>query len=139
MTEQSPTTERRRPARPSASNTFAAGITLFVAVLAVLAWQVRVGRDPSLDAKRPALASATAAPKPVLVRVIHRRVIKEKIVYIPPTGSAAAAAGGGTSYASAPASSSSPSVQTYSAPAASAPAPVAAPAPAPAPVVTATS
>ena len=123
--------------RPSLSTTLGWAATLFVAVLALLAWQVAAGRDPALDAKRPALASvSTTAPRRVLVRVIHRRVIKDKIVYLPPAQSGASTASA-PSYASAPAQTYSAPAQSYSAPAPVAAAP--APAPAPAPVQTATS
>jgi hypothetical protein len=125
MTE--PRHQRRMP-RPSV--TALAAMALFLAVLVLLAWQVRAGRDPALGAarQRPALV-AKARPGRVLVKKIVRRVIDEKVVETddgPVVVAQTAPAPSGTAVSSAPA-------VVYSAPA-----PAPAPAPA-APVVTKTS
>jgi hypothetical protein len=65
----------RRPARSPRSALLAwCGAALaFLAVLALLSWQVAAGRDPAIGAGEPAAAPAPA--KRVLVRRILRRVI----------------------------------------------------------------
>jgi hypothetical protein len=95
--------------RPRPAATLIASIAVFVAVLVLLAWQVRAGRDPALGTVRQ---TARVAPAP-------RRVLVKKVVLVAST---------------APAPTSSGSV-SYSAPAVSYSAPAPAPAPA-APVVT---
>jgi hypothetical protein len=112
---------------PRASATVLATMALFLALLVLLAWQVRAGRDPALGAarQRPALA-AQARPRRVLVKKIVRRVIDEKVVETddgPVVVAQAVPASSGAAVSSAPA-------VVYSAPA-----PAPAPAPA-APVVT---
>lgn len=106
------------------------GMALFLALLVLLSWQVRAGRDPKLSAQQ-SVAQIAAKPQRVLVRRIVRKVIDERVVLIHPAPAAsqpvAAPAG------SAP--SSSTVVQAAAPVAAAAPAP----APAPAPVVTRTS
>jgi hypothetical protein len=119
MTERS---VRRRAPRPTA--TLAAGLALFAAVLVLLAWQVRSGRDPALGAGRQPVRVAQAPPRRVLVRKIVRRVIDEKVIEREDAPAAAAA----------PATPASPTVAVSSAPAVVYASP--APAPAPAPVVT---
>ena len=108
--------------------TIAAAVAVFVAVLVLLAWQVRAGRDPALGTVKQT-ARLAPAPRRVLVKKIVRRVIVTKVVQtddgpVLVASTAPAPASSGTSVQSAPA-------VVYSAPA---------PAPAPAaPVVTKTS
>ena len=111
---------------PRPLTTIVTGLTVFAAVLVLLAWQVRSGRDPALGAGKT--AQVAAAPKRVLVRKIVRRVIVTKVIQTddgPQLVSASVPVrSGGTVVQSAPAVSYSAS----------------APAPAPAaPVVTKTS
>ena len=116
------TTERRRPAKLPAWPVAASAVGTFLAALAFLAGQVRDGRDAALGPAEP--AAATAAPRPVVVRRIIRRVV----ITEPAPSAAAPASGGAAPAASAP-------VLSAPGPAASAPTP-AAPAPAPAPLTT---
>jgi hypothetical protein len=109
--------------------TITAAVAVFVAVLVLLAWQVRSGRDPALGAAKQT-ARVAPTPRRVLVKKVVRRVIVTKVVQtddgpvlVASTAPAPAAASSGTTVQSAPA-------VAYSAPA---------PAPAPAPVVTKTS
>jgi hypothetical protein len=108
--------------------TITAAVAVFVAVLALLAWQVRSGRDPALGAAKQT-ARVAPAPRRVLVKKVVRRVIVTKVVQtddgpVLVASTAPAPASSGTTVQSAPA-------VVYSAPA---------PAPAPAaPVVTKTS
>jgi len=112
--------------RPRPIATMIAATAVFVAVLVLLAWQVRAGRDPALGTVRQT-ARVAPAPRRVLVKKIVRRVIVTKVVQTD-DGPVLVAS-------TAPAPSSSGSV-SYSAPAVS----YSAPAPAPAaPVVTKTS
>ena len=113
--------------RPRPAATLAAGVAVFVAVLVLLAWQVRSGRDPALGAAKQA-ARVAPAPRRVLVKKIVRRVIVTKVIHTD-DGPVLVAS-------TAPAPTSSGSV-SYSPPAVSYSAP--APAPAAAPVVTKTS
>jgi len=124
------TTERRRPAKLPAWPVAAGAAGTFLAALAFLAGQVRDGRDAALGPAEP--VAATAAPRPVVVRRIIRRVV---ITHPAPRAAPAPSAGGAAPAASAPAATApAPSAP---APAASAPAPApAAPAPAPAPLTT---
>lgn len=143
MTEpRRPMPEPRRPSMPHPAWTLTAGLALFLALLVLLAWQVRAGKDPALSAQQPT-AQVAATPRRVLVRRVIRKVIDDKVILIHPAPVAAQVASAPTSsaasgYTSAP---SAPASATYSAPTYSAPAPAAAPAPAPAPapVVTRTS
>jgi hypothetical protein len=107
--------------RPRPMATITAGIAVFVAVLVLLAWQVRSGRDPALGAARQA-ARVAPAPRRVLVKKVVRRVIVTKVVQtddgpVLVASTAPAPAGGGTAV------SSSPAV-VYSAPAPTPAAPV---------------
>lgn len=113
-------------ARPRPIATIVAAIATFAAVLVLLAWQVRSGRDPALGAGRT--VQVAAAPRRVLVRKIVRRVIVTKVVQTDDgpalVSTSVPVSSGGTVVQSAPAVSYSAS----------------APAPAPAaPVVTKTS
>lgn len=109
----------------------------FLAVLALLGYQLRNGDDPALR-NVPATRAARGGPRHVLVRRIVRDIVVVHVIPAQPQvvagGSAAAgssAAGPAGPAASSPASSS----PAAPAPVAAAPAPVAAaPAPAPAPV-----
>lgn len=113
-------TELARARAPRARHRAVAWLSLcaFLAVLATLALEMRLGRDPAVHA-----GAALAAPKRVLVRRIVKRTV---VVDVVPPASQGAQSGGAALAAGAP-----------SAPASSAPAPApaaAAPAPAPAPV-----
>jgi len=120
------TTERRRPAKLPAWPVAAGTAGTFLAALAFLAGQVRDGRDAALGPAEP--VAATAAPRPVVVRRIIRRVVTTD-----PAPRAAAPSGGA---APAPAAPSAPA-PTAGGPPSAAPAPApAAPAPAPAPLTT---
>ena len=114
--------------RPRPVATLAAGVAVFVAVLVLLAWQVRSGRDPALGAAKT--ARVAPAPRRVLVKKVVRRVIVTKVVQTD-DGPVLVA-----STAPAPAASSGTTVQSAPAVVYSAPAPAPAPA---APVVTKTS
>jgi hypothetical protein len=72
-------TDARRVRRPSLWAVGAASVLAFVVVLALLAAQMRFGRDPVLDARRPTAADAPA-PREVLVRrVIVKRIVVDEI------------------------------------------------------------
>jgi hypothetical protein len=112
---------RRRPPRrrrPSARPVVVGALALFLAVLALLAVQMRLGGDPALGA---GTTPARPRPRHVLVHRVVRRVV---VVRVP----AAAAPAAPAPATSAPAAAPPP-------PAAVAPAPAPAPPP-PAPVVT---
>jgi hypothetical protein len=114
-------TERRRA---SLWTTVAVSLAVFLAALALLAWQMHAGQDPALGAGKAEPAPA----RKVLVRRIVKRVVVTRVVPAQPRsvpGAAAAPATAPAAPASAPASAPAP-----------APAP---PAPAPAPPVTRTS
>ena len=81
------TTERRRPAKLPAWPVAAGAAGTFLAALAFLAGQVRDGRDAALGPAEP--VAATAAPRPVVVRRIIRRVV---ITHPAPRAAAAASA-----------------------------------------------
>jgi hypothetical protein len=68
------TDERRRPRKSSAGWVYAPALGLFFAVLALLAFQVRAGRDPALGAAEPAAQTRTE-PRRVLVRRVIERVV----------------------------------------------------------------
>ena len=135
-------TERRTTSLPRPGATAVVGLALFVVVLALLFWQVRVGRDPALGAQKLAARTAAPAPRRVLVRRVVRKVIDDKVIVIhpAPTPVAAPVATSAPTYSSSGSSApvvvqSAPRV-TYAAPTYT---PAPAPAPAPAPVVTRTS
>lgn len=79
MTE--PRASRPPLAVPPVRRTVTAGIAVFLAVLALLAWQVRTGRDPALAraASRPVVVTST--PRRVLVRKVIRRIVIERVVH----------------------------------------------------------
>jgi hypothetical protein len=107
---------RRRP--PAARMVITATLALFLVVFALLAFQLRNGRDPALGAGAVAHASAPP-PKRVLVRKL---IVTRVIVHLPAEDAPAQAAR---------------TVTVPAAPAApSAPAPIPAPAAAPAPLTT---
>jgi hypothetical protein len=115
-------TEARRVRRPSLWAVGAASVLAFVVVLAVLAAQMRYGRDPVVGARR-ATAAVAPAPRQVLVRrIIVKRIVVDEIHD--------GVQGGATAPARAVVGTPAPSAAP--APAAAAPAP----APAPAPLVT---
>ena len=105
----------RRPL-PSARVVVTATLALFLMVFALLAYQLRSGRDPALGAG-PATRVAAPPPKRIIVRKL---IVTRVIVHLPQEDVAVPA----TREATVPV-----------APAA-APSPVAAPAPAPAPLTT---
>jgi hypothetical protein len=118
-------TDRARPVRPPrAAWTLAGGLTVFLVVLTLLFWQVRIGRDPALGAAgRPDQVVTVPPARRVLVRRIVRRVIVERVI-ISDDGAV----------------TRRPAVvSVVSSPSVPAPAAVPAPTPAPAPLVTRTS
>ena len=123
---------RRRPAaRPRAWGVMAATLGLFLAVFALLVFQLRNGRDPALG--RGALVAS--APTPVVQpprRVLLRKVIITRVVVHLPGDD------GGTRVVPVrlPANSVVPVAPAPSAPAAPVQAAPVAPAPAPPPVTT---
>lgn len=117
------TTDRpsRRPARrrrPGPGAVVAGSVALFVAVLTLMAVQLRAGRDPALGA-------AAVSARPVRHIVVHRVVIRRVITVIPsPEGDDTSGGGYGGGYSGGSSGSA----------ASSAPSSAPAPAPAPAPV-----
>jgi hypothetical protein len=107
-------TDRRRPRRPSPGWVFGAAFGAFALVLALLAVQVRAGRDSALGPGTP-----VAAPAERPRRIVVRRIVRTTVITHVGAGDRAPTA--------APAAP---------APAAPPPAAPAAPAPPPAPVTT---
>jgi hypothetical protein len=103
-----------RPGRPSPGWVFTAALGAFLIALALLAVQVRAGRDPAIGA-RPE-ANPTAEPRRILVR----RVVRTTVVTHVTPGTAPPPT---TSVATAPAAPAAPALAAP-APAAPAPAPV---------------
>jgi len=125
MTDR-PRATARRPRRPRATAVVASSLVGFLAVFALLAWQMRVGRDPALRAA--AQATRAAAHRTVLVR----RVVVTRRVFVIEDDDART---GGR----APVRGVAPTVLATPAPPPPSPvtaAPAPAPAPTPAPVVT---
>jgi len=114
---------RRSP--PPARVVVAATVAVFLAVFALLAFQLRSGRDPALGQGTTLAKAPVPPPKRILVR---KTIVTRVIVHLPAEEEDDAPVG----VAAAPAA---PAV-TYSAPAATAPAPALTPAPAPAPLTT---
>ena len=96
----------------------------FLVVFEVLAFQMSSGNDPALGAGTPVASKSAQAGRPV----VNRKVIKTKVVQLPPKSTASAS--------STPVAVSS---GTSSSSVAAAPAPAPAPTPAPAAPVTASS
>ena len=100
---------RSRPARrPSGFSVVTASLAVFLALLGGLSWRLASGQDPALGAGEPAVAATAKVKRPV----VHRKVVKVRVVEEPKP----------TATAPAPAAVSTP-----------APAPAPAPAPPPAP------
>lgn len=126
------------PRRPTGLGIAVASLACFLAILAVLSWRMAAGRDPALGDADPAALTTAAADQ--RRPVIHRRVVKLRVVHDPPAtpGTAAAEPAAATPVTSTAASaapspsSAAPAVQAPS----PAPTPAPAPAPAPAPPVT---
>jgi hypothetical protein len=119
-------TERRAPRRPSPAWVFGAALGAFALVLALLAVQVRAGRDSALGPGTP-VATPAERPRRILVRRIVQTTVVTHVAAADPVPAAPAVPAPASSGPAAPA------------PAAAAPAPVApapAPAPPPAPVTT---
>jgi hypothetical protein len=114
-------TDARRVRRPSLWAVGAASALAFVVVLALLAAQMRVGRDPVLAARRLTAAIAPAPGEVLVRRVIVKRIVVDEIHDGVDGGAPAPARAVVT-----------PAPSAAAAPAVSAPAP----APAPAPLVT---
>jgi hypothetical protein len=108
-------TERRRSQRPSPAWVFGAGFGAFAVALALLAVQVRTGRDSALGAGTP-----VAAPAERPRRIVVRRIVRTTVV---------------THVAAADRAPAAPASTAPAPPAQAAP-PPAAPAPPPAPVTT---
>lgn len=126
--EQPKTARKRPPRRPAGFGVAAGAVVAFLAILAVLAIRMSTGKDPALGADDPGGQGLAAAK---LKRpVIHRRVVKLRVVHDPPA--AQSAAPGTASLAIAPAPASSPAAPAP-APTPASPSPSPAPAPAPAP------
>ena len=113
------------PRRPRFLPTILAAVAAFLVLFEFLAFQLRSGNDPALGASQP--VASVHRPRPVL----DRKVIRTRVVQLPPRSEALA------SGATAPATTAA-SATTGAAPAPSAPA-VPAPAPAPAAPVTSSS
>jgi hypothetical protein len=72
-------TDARRVRRPSLWAVGAASALAFAVVLALLAAQMRLGRDPVLAARRPTAAIAPAPRKVLVRRVIVKRIVVDEI------------------------------------------------------------
>jgi hypothetical protein len=112
--------------KPRLLPTIAASVATFAVIFEFLAFQLSAGNDPALGSS-PVIADKSARPS-----LINRKVIKTKVVHLPPkqpavSSSAVPVSSGSTS-------SVAPVVSSAPAPVAVAPAPAPAPAP-----VTATS
>lgn len=69
----------RRPARrPSLGSVATLAMATFVVVLALLAVQLRLGRDPALGRPTPAAAPAR--------RILERRIIDRRVIHVLPAG-----------------------------------------------------
>ena len=112
-----------RPRRPPARHVAAGTLALFLAVFALLAFQLRSGRDPALGGVVVAAKAPAVPPKRVLIRKV---VITRVVVHLPRDGGGAAA----------PVRAITPASPAPAAPVQVAPA---APAPAPPPLTTRTS
>jgi hypothetical protein len=127
-------TERRAPRRrPSPAWAFGAAFGAFALVLALLAVQVRAGRDSALGPGTP-VATPAERPRRIVVRRIVRTTVVTHVAAADPVRTAPAVPAPASSGPAAPAPAA-----PAPAPAAPAPAPVApapAPAPPPAPVTT---
>lgn len=130
MADQAP---RRPVGVPRARRTAVAALAVFLAVLALLSWQVRTGRDPALAHASRSVVVATA-PRGVLVRKVIRRVIVEQLV-VDDDGQVTARPVVATVAGRGPVVTSRTSAPSVAAPAPAAPAAQ----PAPAPIVTRTS
>jgi hypothetical protein len=74
MTEPAPPRERIKP--PGPFMVIAGSLGLFLALLSLLAFQLRTGRDPAIGKGSQTVASTAAAPRRVLIRrVIITRVV----------------------------------------------------------------
>jgi len=124
------TARRRLPRRPGGFGVGASALAAFLAILAVLALRMSAGKDPALGAGDPAGPGLAAAK---LKRpVIHRKVVRLRVIHDPQVPEPAAPGGAGLAIAPPPAPSSFASPPP-AAPQAAAPAPAPAPVPAPAP------
>jgi hypothetical protein len=130
---EAPAARRREPIRkPGAFPVIAASLGLFLAITALLAFQMRAGADPALGKGEPQVQAAAtpAAPRRVLIRrVIVTRIVEHRRRRDDGAPAPGAAAAPATASAPAPSAPSAPAP----APAAPAPAPAA---PAPAPLIT---
>jgi hypothetical protein len=131
-------TEGRRRRGPRPTTVILASVAAFLAILAFLAFQLRMGRDPALT-KVPKPLEVKPQPRQLVVRKIVRKYVITRVIPAPepaysggPAVAVSLPASSGSS-GSAPVAPSSPA-PVSAAPAPAAPAPVAAPAPAPAPV-----
>jgi hypothetical protein len=131
-------TEGRRRRGPGPSIVILSSVAAFLAILAFLAFQLRMGRDPAL-AKPTKLVEVKPQPQRVVVRKIVRRYVITRVIPAPEQPYAGPAVAAATPVASpggaAPAPSGAPAPASAPAPAPQAPAAAPpAPAPAPAPV-----
>jgi hypothetical protein len=122
---------RARPKRPSSGWVFTAALGGFLVVLALLAAQMRAGRDPAIGAQPAATAAATAEPRRVLVRRIVRTTV---VTHVTPAVASPPPATGSSGVPATDGAAPAPAAPAPAAPAPAAAAP--APAPAPAPVTT---
>jgi hypothetical protein len=134
MTEPAPAPRREPIRKPGPFPVIAASLGLFLAITALLAFQMRAGADPALGEGEPQLvAAAPPAPRKVLIRrVIVTRIVEHRADRVTArSGGASGSAGGAAPSASAPAASGSgaPSGPAASAPAAGSSAPPAPAAP----------
>src|SRR4051794_5393951 len=114
-----------RRSLPRARAVAAATIAVFLAIFALLVFQLRSGRDPALGQGTTLATAPVPPPKRILVR---KTILTRVIVHLP------AQEEDGAPVAAAPARAAP--VVSYSAPAPSVPAPAPAAAPAPAPLTT---
>ena len=129
-------TERPRArSLPHPLTTATAAVALFLAVLALLTWQMRAGHDPALASAQPRPALVAQRPaRRVLVRRVIRRVVITKVVHDDDAPSASVRSV--PVAVQVPAAAAAPAAPVAAAAPAPAPPP---PAPAPAPMVTRTS
>jgi hypothetical protein len=114
--------------RPRFLPTVLASLACFVVLFEFLAFQLRAGNDPALGG---AAIAASAAPRPAArAVVIDRKLVKTRVVQLPPRPTAPASATTGTVAAPSSAPAVAPAAPVAPAPVAAAPAPApAAPAP----------
>jgi hypothetical protein len=124
MTEPTPRRERIR--KPGPLPVIAGSLGLFLAVTALLAFQLRAGADPALGAGEPQLVAAASVPRKVVIRrrEIVTRIIEHRGGVAPPPSRAAATPPATGPGRSAPSSAAAAPAPAGAAPSAPAPAPL---------------